>query len=75
MAPEQLSTLASVVVAFFALVFTSMLLARQARQMEHERNAVALLEAISRLTSPNSSISSTGFPTSTIATRPTKISP
>ena len=51
MAPEQLA-LASVVVAFLALVFTSMLLARQARQMEHERNAVALLEAITRLTSP-----------------------
>ena len=52
MAPERLSALASVVVAFLALVFTSILLARQARQMEHERNAVALLEAISRLTSP-----------------------
>ena len=51
MAPEQLSALASVLVAFLALIFTSILLARQARQMEHERNAVALLEAISRLTS------------------------
>lgn len=53
MAPEQLSALASVLVAFLALIFTSILLARQARQMEHERNAVALLEAISRLTSPH----------------------
>lgn len=40
----------SVGIAFLALVFTSILLARQARQMEHERNAVAILEAIERIT-------------------------
>jgi len=40
----------SVVVAILALVLTSLLLARQARQMEHERNAMAILEAIERVT-------------------------
>jgi Domain of unknown function (DUF4760) len=40
----------SVGIAFLALVFTTLLLARQARQMEHERNAVAILEAIERIT-------------------------
>ena len=40
----------SVVVAVLALVLTSLLLARQARAMEHERNAMAILEAIERVT-------------------------
>lgn len=40
----------SVGIAFLALVFTSVLLARQARQMEHERNAAAIIEAIERIT-------------------------
>lgn len=40
----------SVGVGFLALVFTTVLLARQVRQMEHERNALAILEAIERLT-------------------------
>lgn len=40
----------SVGIGFLALVFTSVLLARQVRQMEHERNALAILEAIERLT-------------------------
>ena len=52
MNPEILSSLASVGVAVLALVFTSLLLARQVRQMEHERNALAILEAIERLTDP-----------------------
>src|SRR5579884_4262360 len=50
MSPEFLSSLASVGVAVLALVFTTLMLARQVRQMEHERNAVAILEAIERLT-------------------------
>lgn len=49
---EILSSAASVGVAVLALVFTSMLLARQVRQMEHERNALAILEAIERITDP-----------------------
>ncbi len=40
----------SVGIAFLALVATTALLARQARQMEHERNATAILEAIERIT-------------------------
>ena len=40
----------SVGIAFLALVFTTVLLARQARQMEHERNASAIIEAIERIT-------------------------
>jgi Domain of unknown function (DUF4760) len=43
----------SAAVALLALVFTTLLLARQVRQMEHERNALAILEAISRLTDPH----------------------
>lgn len=34
------------------MVFTTVLLSRQVRQMEHERNALAVLEAIERLTDP-----------------------
>jgi hypothetical protein len=52
MRPEMISSLASVGVAVLAMVFTTVLLARQVRQMEHERNALALLEAIERLTDP-----------------------
>lgn len=52
MSAEQLWPAASVAVAVIALVFTSLLLARQVRQMEHERNALAILEAINRLTDP-----------------------
>lgn len=40
----------SVGIAFLALIFTTLLLARQARQMEHERNATAIIEAIERIT-------------------------
>jgi hypothetical protein len=50
MDPEILSSIASVGVAVLALVFTTVMLARQVRQMEHERNALAILEAIERLT-------------------------
>ncbi|PZR56076.1 MAG: hypothetical protein DLM50_09695 [Candidatus Meridianibacter frigidus] len=43
---------ASVGVAVLAVVLTTFLLSRQVRQMEHERNALAMLEAIKRLTDP-----------------------
>jgi hypothetical protein len=52
MTAEVISSAASVGVAVLALFFTTLLLARQVRQMEHERNAVAILEAIARLTDP-----------------------
>jgi hypothetical protein len=42
----------STTVAVLALVFTSLLLARQVRQMEHERNAIAIMTAIERLCEP-----------------------
>lgn len=50
MTPEVLLSLGSFLVALLALVFTTLLLWRQVRQMEHERNALAMLEAIERLT-------------------------
>ena len=45
-------TLGSLIIAFATVVFTTLMLARQVRQMEHERNAQAILQAIDRLTSP-----------------------
>jgi hypothetical protein len=48
----SLETLGSLLIAFATVVFTTILLARQVRQMEHERNALAILQAIDRLTSP-----------------------
>ncbi|MBV8636760.1 MAG: hypothetical protein JO322_01620 [Candidatus Eremiobacteraeota bacterium] len=50
---EQMWPALSVAVAVLALVCTTVLLARQVRQMEHERNALAILEAINRLTDVN----------------------
>jgi uncharacterized protein DUF4760 len=41
----------SLVVAFATVIVTAFLMARQAREMAHERNALALLEAIDRLAS------------------------
>lgn len=49
---EQLWPALSVGVATLALVLTTLLLTRQVRQMEHERNALAMLEATARLTDP-----------------------
>ena len=49
---EQLWPAASLAVAVLALVASSVLLARQTRHMEHERNASAILEAVSRLNDP-----------------------
>ena len=48
---EQLVPIASLVIAFATVVFTTYMLSRQVRQMEHERNALAILDAIDRLTS------------------------
>jgi hypothetical protein len=49
---DQALASASVVVSLVALGFSSFLLTRQNKQLEHERNAVAILEAIGRLTDP-----------------------
>ena len=42
----------SLLVAFATVIVTAVLMHRQAREMAHERNAIAILEAIDRLTSP-----------------------
>ena len=47
----SLETLGSLLIAFATVVFTTLMLSRQVRQMEHERNALAILQAIDRLTS------------------------
>lgn len=52
MSSEQVLAGASVFVSLIALGFTTVLLTRQNKQLEHERNALAILEAIGRLTDP-----------------------
>ncbi|MBV8148789.1 MAG: DUF4760 domain-containing protein [Candidatus Eremiobacteraeota bacterium] len=49
----ELLAAASVIVSMCALGFTTFLLARQNKQLEHERNALAILDAIARLTDPS----------------------
>jgi Domain of unknown function (DUF4760) len=52
MTAEQVLSGVSVLIAAIALGVTTVLLVRQNKQMEHERNAAAILEAINRLTDP-----------------------
>ncbi|HEX8806765.1 MAG TPA: hypothetical protein VF741_07435, partial [Candidatus Aquilonibacter sp.] len=52
MSLELAVSVISTTVAIFALIFTTLLLARQVRQMEHERNAMAIMTAIERLSEP-----------------------
>jgi Domain of unknown function (DUF4760) len=52
MSVGELLAAASVIVSMFALGFSTLLLARQNKQLEHERNALAILDAIARLTDP-----------------------
>lgn len=49
---ETIAPIASLLIAFATVVFTTLLLSRQVRQMEHERNALAIIDAIDRLSSP-----------------------
>jgi hypothetical protein len=49
---EQAFAAASVVVSLVALGLSTVLLTRQNKQIEHERNALAILDAIARLTDP-----------------------
>lgn len=49
---EQIAPVGSLLIAFATVIFTTLMLSRQVRQMEHERNALAILQAIERLTSP-----------------------
>ena len=50
MPPEQAFAIASIVVSLVALGLSTVLLTRQNKQIEHERNALAILDAIARLT-------------------------
>lgn len=43
----------SVTISFATILVTALLLGRQIKQMEHERNALAILEAIDRLADPD----------------------
>ncbi len=52
MSSDLILTGASIVVSLVALGFSTFLLARQNKQIEHERNALAILEAIGQLTDP-----------------------
>ncbi len=49
---EQLFAGASVIVSLIAIGLSAFLLTRQNKQLEHERNAMAILDAIARLTDP-----------------------
>ena len=49
---ETIVPIVSIVIAFATVVVTALLMARQAREMAHERNAIAILESIDRLTRP-----------------------
>ncbi len=50
---EQWLPLISVTISFATILVTALLLGRQIKQMEHERNALAILEAIDRLADPD----------------------
>lgn len=52
MSAEQVFAASSVVVSLAALALSTVLLTRQNRHLENERNAVALLGAIAQLTDP-----------------------
>lgn len=52
MSGEQYFAAASVVVSLIALGLSTILLTRQNKQLEHERNALAIIDAIGRLTDP-----------------------
>jgi len=52
MRAEYAFAVASIVVSLIALGLTTVLLTRQNKQLEHERNVLAILDAIARLTDP-----------------------
>jgi hypothetical protein len=49
---EYIVPILSTVIAFATVVFTTVWMARQTREIAHERNALALIEAIDGLSSP-----------------------
>jgi hypothetical protein len=52
MRAEYAFAVASIIVSLIALGLSTVLLTRQNKQLEHERNALAILDAIARLTDP-----------------------
>jgi hypothetical protein len=50
---NEVAPLASVFIAFLAVVVTAWLMHRQAGEMANERNALAILEAIDKISSPH----------------------
>lgn len=50
---NEIAPLASVFIAFLAVVVTAWLMHRQAGEMAYERNALAILEAIDKISSPD----------------------
>ncbi|HEY5095917.1 MAG TPA: DUF4760 domain-containing protein [Candidatus Eremiobacteraceae bacterium] len=50
---DNLIPVMSTVIAFATVIFTTMMMARQTREMRHERNALALIEAIDGLSAPD----------------------
>lgn len=49
---ESIVPIVSTLIAFATVVFTTVWMARQTREIAHERNALALIEAIDGLSSP-----------------------
>jgi hypothetical protein len=49
----NLVPIVSTVIAFATVLFTTIMMARQTREIAHERNALALIEAIGGFSSPN----------------------
>lgn len=49
---NQVAPIVSIIISFVAVIVTAILMLRQTREIAHERNALAILEAIDRLTSP-----------------------
>ena len=49
---DNLVPIVSTVIAFATVLFTTMMMARQTREIAHERNALALIEAIGGFSSP-----------------------
>ncbi len=49
----NLLPIVSTLIAFATVIFTTLWMARQTREIAHERNALALIEAIGGLSSPN----------------------
>src|SRR5579863_6487962 len=50
---ESAVPIVSTIIAFATVLFTTIMMARQTKEIAHERNALALIEAIGGFSSPN----------------------